>query len=98
LDRPNLTVIASKRSNRSIIVFMNEAKFPLGHYAGGRMDYSGEADRAATVRAAGSDDKCVGSNGRKKKNSYHRFSESLGDRITAAIALNIPHPILRRSG
>jgi hypothetical protein len=66
-DRPNLTVIATKRSNRSIIGFMNEAKFPLGHYLGGRMEYSGGVDRAAVVRAAGSDDKGVGSNGQKKR-------------------------------
>ena len=60
-------MIASKRSNRSIIGFMNEAKFPLGHYAGGRMDYSGGVDRVAAVRAAGSDNKGVGSNGQKKR-------------------------------
>jgi len=46
-DRSNLTVIATKRSNRSIIGSMNEAKFLLGHYVGDKMDDSGEVDWAA---------------------------------------------------
>jgi hypothetical protein len=43
-DRSNLTVIATKRSNRSIIGSMNEARFLLGHYVGGSMDGFGEVD------------------------------------------------------
>ena len=46
-DRSNLTVIATKRSNRSVIGSMNEAKFLLGHHVGGMMDASGEVDWAA---------------------------------------------------
>jgi hypothetical protein len=46
-DRSNLTVIATKRSNRSIIGSMNEARFLLGHYVGARMNDSGEVDWAA---------------------------------------------------
>jgi hypothetical protein len=46
-DRSNLSVIATKRSNRSIIGSMNEAKFLLGHYVGARTDDSGEVDWAA---------------------------------------------------
>jgi hypothetical protein len=46
-DRSNLTVIATKRSNRSIIGSMNEAKCLLGYYVGGKMDDSGDVDWAA---------------------------------------------------
>ena len=46
-DRSNLTVIATKRSNRSIIGSMNEAKCLLGHHVGGMIESSGEVDWAA---------------------------------------------------
>ena len=46
-DRTNLIVITAKRSNRSIIGSMNEAKFLLGHLVGGMMEASGAVDWAA---------------------------------------------------
>lgn len=49
-DRTNLNVVATRRSNRTIIGSMNEAKFLLAHCVAAMVQRSGEVDWKAAGR------------------------------------------------